>query len=121
MELQISYFPSEAFKNGGYGSIIDDYTSTTHWLSVSVYDAMPTSMQKWYPPWLNLALGHSVQNLDGNGGGQHILYLSLDWNLQRIEGLPSWLADAFRFLHLYHLPAPAVRILASVVWYGLRS
>jgi hypothetical protein len=120
LELQISYYPSEKFRQGGYGSIIDDYESTTHWYSLSVYDIVPRTWQQWYPPWLNLALGHSVQGLDGNGGGQHILYLSLDWNLQRIEGIPSWLKDVFRYLHMYHLPAPAVRILPNVVWYGLR-
>jgi len=67
INLQISFSPSEAFKRGEYAAIIDDYTSTTHWLSVSVYDYMPTSWQQWYPPWLNLAIGHSVTDLDGNG------------------------------------------------------
>ena len=68
INLQISFSPSEAFKRGEYAAIIDDYTSTTHWLSVSVYDYMPTSWQQWYPPWLNLGIGHSVTDLDGNGG-----------------------------------------------------
>lgn len=120
IDLQISYWPSDAFKNGEYNSIVDDYTSTTHWLALNTYDVAPTSWQTWFPPWLGIAVGHSVQNLDGNGGGQHIVYLSLDWQLHRIPGLPQWLADVFRVLHLYHLPAPAVRILPNVVWYGLR-
>ncbi|MCX6140855.1 MAG: DUF2279 domain-containing protein [Candidatus Kapabacteria bacterium] len=120
IDLQISYWPSEAYKSGAYNSIIDDYTSTTHWLALNAYDVAPSSWQSWFPPWLGLAIGHSVQNLDGNGGGQHVVYLSLDWQLHRIPNLPTWLRDVFRVLHLYHLPAPAVRILPDVVWYGLR-
>jgi hypothetical protein len=120
MDLQVSYWPSEEFKNGAYNSIIDDYTSTTHWLTVNANDIAPRAWKQWMPTWIGLALGHSVQNLDGNGGGQHILYLSLDWQPHRIKGLPSWLAEVLRLGHLYHLPAPAVRLLPDVVWYGLR-
>ncbi len=120
IDLQISYWPSANFKNGAYNSIVDDYTSTTHWLAINTYDVAPRQWQQWIPPWLGIALGHSVQNLDGNGGGQHIVYLSLDWQLHRIPNLPPWLQSILRVLHLYHLPAPAVRILPSVVWYGLR-
>lgn len=120
IDLQISFSPSDAFKRGDYSAIIDDYTSTTHWVSVGVYDYMPAAWQEWYPPWLNLAVGHSVTNLDGRGGGQHVLYISLDWNLARIRGLPSWLRETLQLLHLYHLPAPAIRITPSVAFFGLK-
>jgi len=120
IDLQLSFWPSDDFKNGQYNAIIDDYTSTTHWLTLNAYDVAPTSWRSWFPPWLGLAIGHSVQNLDGNGGGQHVVYLSLDWQLHRIPNLAPWLRDVLRVLHLYHLPAPAVRILPNVVWYGIR-
>ena len=119
-DLQISFGPSEGFRQGSHNAIIDDYTSTTHWLSVNLHDLAPTSTFKDVPPWLGLALGHSVQNLDGVGGGQHRLFISLDWNLSRIEGLPPWLRNIMRTLHLYHLPAPAIQISPNVVWYGIR-
>jgi hypothetical protein len=119
-DLQISFWPSEAFKNGEYSAIIDDYTSTTHWLAMNVYDVLPAPFQEWYPPWLGVALGHSVENIDGKGAGNHVWYVSLDWQLHRIEGMPSWLTSILRDLHLYHLPAPAVKVYPEVVWYGLR-
>ncbi len=119
-DLQVSFWPSQDFRNGYYNAIIDDYTSTTHWLSVNIHDLAPTSTFKDVPAWLGLAIGHSVQNLDGMGGGQHRVFVSLDWNLSRIEGLPPWLRDIMRTLHLYHLPAPAVQISPNVVWYGIR-
>ncbi len=120
IDLQISFSPSAAFNRGEYGAIIDDYTSTTHWVSIGVYDYMPASWQEWYPPWLNLAVGHSVANIDGRGGGQHVLYLSLDWNLSRIKGLPPWLREALQLLHMYHLPAPAMRVTQGVAFFGLK-
>lgn len=117
--LQISFYPSQAFRDGAYGAIIDDYTSTTHWISFDMADVVPSSWT-WYPGWLNLAIGHSVENVDGRGGGSHVVYLSLDWNLARISGLPQWLRDLASVLHVYHLPAPAVRIAPSVAWFGLK-
>ena len=120
IDLQISFWPSQEFKDGSHRSIIDDYTSTTHWLSASIYDWMPPAWQEWYPPWLGISIGHSVRDLNGIGGGFHTVYLSLDWNLHRIKGLPDWLRSVFRVLHLYHLPAPAVQIYPGVVWYGLK-
>lgn len=120
VDLQLSFWPSEEFKNGAYNAIIDDYTSTTHWIAVNAHDIAPRAWRTWVPPWLGIAFGHSVQNLDGQGGGQHVMYLSLDWQLHRIPGLAPWLRDILRVLHLYHLPAPAVRVFPNVVWYGLR-
>ncbi len=119
-DLQISFWPSDAFRQGAYNAIIDDYTSTTHWLAMNVHDLAPCSVQHYLPPWLGVAIGHSVRILDGRGGGEHVVVLSLDWQLHRIPNLPSWLRDIARVLHLYHLPAPAVQILPNVVWYGLR-
>jgi len=120
LDLQISFSPSDAFNRGEFGAIIDDYTSTTHWVSVGVFEYLPSTWQEWYPPWLNLAVGHSVTNLDGQGGGTHVLYVSLDWNLAAIKGLPTWLREGLQLLHLYHLPAPAVRITPTVAFFGLK-
>jgi len=118
--VKISFYPSEKFRAGGFGVIIDDYESTFHWLSVNVRGLLPPEAQAWYPAWLNLAIGHGVRNVDGLGGGEHELYLALDWNL---EGLPEcgWFCDLLkRNLNFYRLPAPAVRILPNVVWFGLK-
>jgi hypothetical protein len=120
LELQLSFWPSDAYREGAYNSIIDDYTSTTHWLAMSIVDWMPGSWQRAYPPWLGIAIGHSVENLNGLGGGNHVVYLSLDWNLARIPRLAPWLQSLLRIMHLYHLPAPAVKIYPTVTWYGLR-
>ena len=120
IDFQISFYPSDAYRTREFRSIIDDYTSTYYWAAFTIYDWLPSSVQEWYPPWLGVAVGLSVENLDYQGGGNHAVYLSLDWNLSRIKGLPDWLDDVLRLLHLYHLPAPAVKVYPEVVWYGLK-
>lgn len=118
--FQISFYPSQPFRDGMYGAIIDDYESTTHWLSFDVAKMLPSESRAWYPEWINLALGHSVRGLVGSDHPQHVFVLSLDWNLKRIPHLPDWLRQAFEYLHMYHLPAPAVEIYPNVAWIGLR-
>lgn len=118
--FQISFYPSQPFRNGMYGAIIDDYESTTHWLSFDVDQILPSSARDWYPDWINLALGHSVKGLVGSSNPQHVFVVSLDWNLKRLSLLPDWLRQAFEYLHMYHLPAPAVQVYPNVAWIGLR-
>jgi hypothetical protein len=118
--FQVSFYPSEPFRNGMYNAIIDDYESTTHWLSFDVYEMLPPDAQAWYPDYLNIALGHSVRGLVGPGPREHVVVLSLDWNLKRLPLLPEWLRSTFEWLHMYHLPAPAVEIYPQVAWFGLR-
>lgn len=120
IRFKISYWPSRAFRSGGYGSIVDDYESTYHWGSLNVDALLPDAWRNWWPDFVNIAVGHSVKGIAAyDGSGEHELYLSLDWNT---EGLPgdgtfwNWLK---RTLNYYHLPAPAVRILPDVVWYGV--
>lgn len=117
---KISYHPSARFRNGSNKSIIDDYESSYHWLSVDVGGLMPERWNINWPRWLNIAVGHSVKDLDDMGGGRHELWLSLDWNL---EGLPGdgWLWNAMkRTLNVYHLPAPAIRIVGGVAAFVIR-
>lgn len=117
--MKVSFFPSEQFKAGKHSVIFDDYESTYHWLSVDVHSLLPPSWQSAYPAWLNLALGHTVSGLDGMGGGTHNLYLGLDWNLKALP-IDGWLWDVVTWItRYYHLPAPAVRLYPSVVWYGI--
>lgn len=117
---KISFEASEKVRRGEYNVIIDDYESTYNWLSVSIHDFLPAAMQGWYPRWLNIAIGHSVKGLDKQGAGWHELYLSLDWNFGALPDC-GWVCNVLKwFFSAYRLPAPAVRLLPDVVWYGIK-
>ncbi len=116
--FKISYEASGRFKDGSHSSIIDDYESTYNWLSIDINKFLPNKIDRLVPDFVNLAIGHSVTNLDFNP--QHQFYIGLDWNL---EGLPGdgWLWKLLKKnLNFYHLPAPAIKIYPNVVWYGLK-
>jgi hypothetical protein len=102
--LQISFWPSQAYKQGAFNTIIDDYMSTTHWVAVDI----AAVWDRWPIPWLGVAVGHSVDNLDGIGGGYHRWFLAADWRLFALPGLPKWLESALQLFHVYHIPAPAI-------------
>ncbi len=117
--LKISFEKSLSFKHHTHRVIFDDYESTYDWLSINVKNLLPTSMQKYYPSFINLAIGHSVKNLIF-GKPYHELYIGIDWNL---EGLPGdfWLWKLLkRNLNYYHFPAPTIRIYPDVVWFGFK-
>lgn len=118
--LKIS-FDWQNYDRNKYGAIIDDYENTIHWLAINSKAIIPEDWRKtWYPEWIGFAIGHSVNGLNGQGGGNHELYVSLDWD---IEALPinGGLWDVLkRSLSRYRLPAPAIRILPEITWYGLK-
>ncbi|MBK9246742.1 MAG: DUF2279 domain-containing protein [Ignavibacteria bacterium] len=118
--FKISYYPSNTYNSGAYSSIIDDYESTFHWLTFSPRIFLPNSISNDFPKWINFAIGHSVKQLDGYGGGNHELFLSLDWNLSAIPIEGKFWKTLARTLDYYHFPAPAVKIYPNVVWYGLK-
>ena len=118
--------PSPRITQGGYySSILNDYESEYHWLSFNIHDLLPRSVQQYWTPFLNIAIGHSVKNIVDapnhySNNGYHELWLSLDYNVEAIPCDAGWLTNLKKLLNFYKLPAPCVRILPSVVWYGIR-
>jgi len=118
--FKISFYPSEKYKSGAYSNIMDDYESTYHWLSIDINKLLRKNSKLYFPNFINLTIGHSVNNLDGMGGGNHELYIGLDWNFEALPGdYPLW-KTIKKWLNYYHFPAPAVKVYPNVVWYGLK-
>ena len=118
-DFKISFWPSSAYKAGAYGSIIDDNESQFFWLSFDV----PHS-----PAWLNLAVGHGVENIDEaawlpqrQGAKRDTqLYLAPDLDL---SGLPikgrTWEVIAQILSHI-RIPLPALQLTPRVKMWWLR-
>lgn len=118
--FKISFQKSANYEKIGYNSITEDYESTFHWLSINVNGLLSENAKKWYPAFINFAIGHSVKNIDRYGAGNHELYLAFDWNLEALPGDSFILKLLKQTFNLYKLPAPAVKIYPNVVWYGLK-
>ncbi len=91
------------------GSFIDDYNSSSFWLSIDVHRLLPQSWKPYYPAWLMLSIGYGVRNVDTDLPKERRIMLGLDYNLRLLlpEGPPLW--NWFRqSLLLLKLPSPAV-------------
>jgi hypothetical protein len=120
INFKMSYYPSERFRNNSHKAIIDDYESSYNWITFDVKNFLPDNLKSYWPAFINLTIGHSVKRLDISNESYHELFVGLDWNL---EGLPGdhWLLKLLKKnLNFYHLPAPTIRILPGIIWYGLK-
>lgn len=109
---------SDNYNKWNYNSLTDDYESTYHWLAVDsrvIYDS-GNDWQKYF----NLAIGHSVKDINRNGKGYHEVYISLDYNLKEIETGVEFLDYLIKTINNYHLPAPAVRVYPDFRFYFLK-
>lgn len=120
VDLKMSFYPSEKFQAGSNRAIIDDYESSYHWLTLHVAEVVPDEWRDHWPAFIDLALGHSVKDLDGLGDGTHEVFVALDWNLDALPG-DWWPWDLLRHaLRHYHLPSPALRVYPGPVRFGIQ-
>ena len=118
--LKFSFNRSKEYSIDTYNSVLNDYTSTYHWLSIIVHPLLSKDLQTSWTPYLALAIGHSVKNIDRAGAGNHELWLSLDVNAEALPGDSDFAKMVKTTLQMIKLPMPCIRILPSVVWYGIR-
>ncbi|HET6511379.1 MAG TPA: DUF2279 domain-containing protein [Candidatus Kapabacteria bacterium] len=116
-QYKISFWPSDALH--AYSSIIDDNESQFFWLSFQIPSA---------PKWLNVAVGHGVENIDEAAwlperqGKQRAtqLYLAPDLDL---TGLPikgkAWDIISQILSHI-RLPLPSLQLSPQVKLHWLR-
>lgn len=113
-----SYIPTTQLKTGVKKIFIDDHEGQTMWLSISLNNFLPEKIEKFYPDFLNIAIGYGVRNLDGRGGGQREFYISLDYDLEKLPG-DGWLWKFIKKnLNYIHLPAPAIRLTPRFAFFG---
>jgi hypothetical protein len=128
--LKMSYHPSASVQNGWVEhDYLRDYDGFTYWLALTVEDLLPEAAKSWWPDWLGVAVGYGANrtmlgkniynSAGGVGQGEQEWYVALDYDLRKLPGdtpILRWLKES---LNIFHLPAPAIRITPSGVWYGL--
>lgn len=99
-------------------TFIDDYSSSTFFLSVKLSPFMPPAVRSMIPRWLSFGIGYGVRGLGGNNGNSdRRLIASLDVDLvelmpdfRQVIGHPvgsvvNWLVQSFNY---FKLPTPAI-------------
>jgi curved DNA-binding protein CbpA len=121
------YYPSYQMLHGS-GDIngqtlnpIDDYGGQSYWITVDIHRMLPESDKKYWPEWLNLAIGAAGYHIgDFAVSTQKDVYIkpevayfvALDFEIEKI--IPKTNIGVIDFivrgLNYWHLPAPAFRI-----------
>ncbi|MFN4769471.1 MAG: DUF2279 domain-containing protein [Candidatus Kapaibacterium sp.] len=102
-------------------TFIDDYSSSTFYLSCKVFNLLPQTAQQWWPRWLNIAAGYAARGLDTPAADAKFI-LALDYDLPEL--LPDFrntvggtVGDVLNWckqtLNFVKLPSPSIEFGAS--------
>lgn len=92
-------------------SFMDDYNSSTFWISVNVHNLLPQTAKKYWPNWLFFAIGYGGDAIDAKQDTltQKRICLSLDISLRNIlpklSGNLDWWVQT---LDLFKFPTPTL-------------
>ncbi len=118
-QFKFSYYPSLKMREGLHkGIAIDDDEGQKYWLSFRMKNLLPQSIANYWPSFLCLAAGMGVQNLDGNGGGQRVLYIALDFDAESIPLYGKGWEFIKNTLNYIHFPMPGIRITPNAAFFG---
>ena len=115
-----SYFPSDDLRNGSKnGAFLDDYNGQTVWLSVGIHHFLPMKAQKYWPDFLNIALGYGVKHYTDPEKKFQNFYIAFDYDFRKLIPGNSkfllWMKDIINHFRIF--PAPGIRINKNGVEY----
>jgi hypothetical protein len=98
--LKFSYFTNQGLKTPA--AFIEDYDALTIWCSVNVHNLLPAPARKYWPEFINLAVGFGVTD----GVTKREFVFGLDLNLEAFHIGNEDVLYAQKILDLMHIPAP---------------
>jgi len=113
LDYKISY---DFTKEKDDQAVIESYANMTFWMTANPSGLFEKSMPRWFPNWLNFAIGVSVTHSNTK---KTELLIGLDYNLKRIKTKSIFLNHLIHILDRYHFPAPALRLAPGFIGYGL--
>lgn|SRR5574344_56170 len=92
----------------------DDYVNETFWVSLKIYKMLPKAARAYWPAWLAVAGGWSIDDgvfTEGVGHGHSELYIALDYDWEGVFAPKErWARNLVRFVNYFKLPAPTVQV-----------
>lgn len=97
--------------------VLKDYNGQTYWFSVNLYSF---SKKSKIPKWFNIALGYGAEGMIGSNDFENLpniptnirkhrkFYLSLDFDLTKIDTKSHFLKTVFSVLNSVKIPAPTL-------------
>ena len=114
-----AYYDSNHAASGGV--FTDDYVNQTFWLSVKPYRLLPESVRKYYPSWLAIAVGLSIDEkvFTKEPHPRREIYVALDYDLEAFRPQSRFARFAIKMLNYFKLPAPTIQVYPEFHWYLL--
>ena len=112
---KLSYHPArmepDAYRGRTEPNRLEDYSRQTYWLAFNVHGMLPEGPARYWPSWLQVAVGYGVDNAFALPESERMreIYLALDFDPSRIETSNTFLAAVLAPFRYIHLPAPAIR------------
>ncbi len=104
LNFKWSYVPHEGYKFPV--RFTDNYDAHTYWLTCDIDKLLPSSLEPYWPDFLQIAVGMSVD--------EHVtrreFVIGLDLNLESL--FPTKNEDALlveKIVNMFHIPAPAIK------------
>ena len=101
--LKFSYWSARGLKSPA--NFTTDYDAMTIWMAINVPALLPREMQDWWPSFLGVAVGVSVDDNASRGE----LAIAFDINLESFDFHNSDVRLAQRIVNRMHLPMPGVK------------
>lgn len=122
-DLKWSYWINSKayYRQSDTGVFTDDYCNQTYWFSLKVYRVLPGALQKFYPSWLAVAAGLSIdEGVFEHKAGRYEIYIALDYDFEAIfKPHERWARNLVRFANYFKLPAPTVQVYPYVKFHLL--
>jgi hypothetical protein len=114
-----AYYDSNHAASGGV--FTDDYVNQTFWLSVKPYRLLPESARKYYPSWLAIAVGLSIDEkvFTKEPHPRREVYVALDYDLEAFRPQSRLARTIVKALNYFKLPAPTIQVYPEFHWYLL--
>lgn len=115
-DVRLSYWHPNAppfNKSKDITPFTNDYSGHVYWVSMRVWDLLPDPLQRYWPRFLQLSVGVSLNDWERHPDDDAYLstHLSVDIDWREIIPRSSLLGrTAGDVLNRYHLPAPAIQL-----------
>lgn len=125
VDLKWSYWINTKayYRQSHTGIFTDDYCNQTFWASFKPYRLLPAAARAYYPSWLAIAAGLSIDEgvfiKHYEGTPHREVYIALDYDLEAFRPQSRMARTLIKSLNYFKLPAPAIQVYPEFHWYLL--
>ena len=125
VDLKWSYWINTKayYRQSNTGVFTDDYCNQTFWASFKIHRMLPASVRQYYPSWLAIAAGLSIDEgvflHDKDVTPHREVYIALDYDLEAFSPQSRMARTIIKSLNYFKLPAPTIQVYPEFHWYLL--